>query len=154
MRPLSASEVLKLLPRRAPALFIDDILELSETRIVSKYTWKDEDCNGHFPGNPVVPGIKLIEMAAQTGLVSQAIRMLDAADCTLTRVEMGSFKKMVQPGDTVVCTARPAAPGGSPDAELTAEVAVRFLGGPQDGETAFTGVISGRWMPRDTEERT
>lgn len=154
MRPLSSSEVLKLLPRRAPALFIDEILELGEARIVSKYTWKTEDCDGHFPGNPVVPGIKLIEMGAQTGLVSRAIRMLGAADCTLTRVEMGSFKKMVQPGDTVVCAARPAVSAGSPGAEITAEVVVRFLGGPQDGETAFAGIISGRWAPRDTEERT
>jgi 3-hydroxymyristoyl/3-hydroxydecanoyl-(acyl carrier protein) dehydratase len=130
MSNLSPAEALKLLPRARPSRFIDEILELDADHIVAKYTWREEDCAGHFPGNPVVPGVKLLEMSAQTGLVAWGLA------ASFSRVEKGSFKKMVRPGDTVVCTARASTLGDG-----LVSVDVVFSGGPHDGESAFTGVI-------------
>jgi len=131
---MTPAEILKLLPRQRPARFIDEILELDDQHIVAKYTWREDDCAGHFPGNPVVPGVKMLEMSAQTGCLAWGLSLNRAG--AFSRVEKGSFKKMVRPGDTVVCTARASASGDG----LVA-VEVRFSGGPQDAESVFTGVL-------------
>lgn len=131
---MTPAEVLKLLPRARPARFIDEVLELDAEHISAKYTWREEDCAGHFPGNPVVPGVKMLEMGVQTGCVAWGLALGPAR--SFSRVEKGSFKKMVRPGDTVVCTARASAAGDG-----LIEVDAVFSGGPQDGESVFTGVL-------------
>jgi 3-hydroxymyristoyl/3-hydroxydecanoyl-(acyl carrier protein) dehydratase len=92
--------------------------------VIAQYTWRKEDCAGHFPGNPVVPGVRMLAMAARTAGVS------------LDKMENVVFKKMVRPGETVACHATPDANGG-------ADVEIKFLSGPKDGEVIFTGKISG-----------
>lgn len=131
---MTPAEVLKLLPRARPARFIDEIMEITADHITARYTWREEDCAGHFPGNPVVPGVKMLEMSAQTGCVAWGLSL--GRPLTFSRVEKGAFKKMVRPGDTVVCTARASAAGDG-----MVDVEVRFSGGPQDGESVFTGVL-------------
>ena len=161
MNDLTPAEVLRLVPQRPPMRFIDEILEIDGEHIVSKYTWKNEDCAGHFPGNPVVPGVKMVEMAVQTSAVAWGIYLMGAKAGPerlasmvnlFTHVDKGAFKKMVRPGDTLVCRARFGAEGFFREGKLVAEIEIKFLGGPKDGETAFTGVTSGLWIPKDSEK--
>jgi 3-hydroxyacyl-[acyl-carrier-protein] dehydratase len=107
---ISKEKILELIPHRPPMRFISDILELDDQHLVSIYTWTLEDCAGHFPDFPVVPGVKIIESAAQAGCVAFGLyHLLKNNDGFMapdqmgvfTSIESGTFKEMVRPGDTV-----------------------------------------------------
>lgn len=160
MNELTPAEVLKQVPQQRPMRFIDEILELDADHIVAKYTWKDEDCAGHFPGNPVVPGVKMIEMCAQTGNVAWGIYQMGTKTTPeelaqmvgfFTSADKVVFKRMVRPGDTVACCAQFGDSGYFRGAKLVAECEIQFLGGPKDGETVMTATTAGLWVPKDSE---
>lgn len=161
MSDLTRDEVLARVPQQRPMRFIDEIVEMDAEHIITSYTWKDEDCDGHFPGNPVVPGVKLIEMAAQTGNVAWGIYHMAAQVSPeelkhligfFTQIEKGTFKKSVKPGDKVACQASFGSEGYFRKNKIVAEVEIQFDGGPHDGETIFTGITSGLWVPKDSPE--
>lgn len=71
-------QVLNMLPQREPFRFIDLIKELSDSHAVSEYRFREDEYfyRGHFPDNPVTPGVILLEAMAQTGLVALGIYLL------------------------------------------------------------------------------
>jgi len=94
-----------LLPHRAPFLFVDEIIEASNEKIVAKHVFSDTEFffKGHFPGYPVVPGVVLIETMAQSG--GAGLRLLGILGNSelffLASVEKAKFRRQVVPGDEV-----------------------------------------------------
>jgi len=114
--PLSGAQVLELLPQQEPFRFVDEILELGDEHIVARYTFRPEAdfYRGHFPGNPITPGVLLIEAMAQTGVVALGIYLVareKGADevkrvLTVFTDVTAEFSGVVRPGDTVTMRAR------------------------------------------------
>jgi 3-hydroxyacyl-[acyl-carrier-protein] dehydratase len=75
---LSPERVLELLPQQEPFRFVDEIVSIDEESISARYRFRsDADFyRGHFPGNPVTPGVILLESVAQVGVVALGIYLL------------------------------------------------------------------------------
>ena len=87
---LSKEEVLARVPQQEPFRFIDTIEEIDREHIVARYRFREEAdfYRGHFPGNPITPGVILIETMAQAGVVAQGLYLyaLEASDEDLEKV--------------------------------------------------------------------
>ena len=98
----------ELIPHREPFLLLDGLTELSsgERAVGVKYVDPDEYfLAGHFPGNPIMPGVLMVEALAQTG----ACALLGSEDATGKIVLFGGidklrFRRPVRPGDTLTLT--------------------------------------------------
>ncbi len=105
--PLYDKEKIKtILPHREPFLFIDEIRELGPDYIVgTKFVNKEEDYfKGHFPEEPVMPGVLQLETMAQAGGVL-ILSTVDNPEDYLTffmKIENAKFKRKVVPGDTII----------------------------------------------------
>ena len=99
----SKSEVESLIPHRGPMLLVDEIVERTDTSIVCRKTFSPDEYffQGHYPDNPIVPGVILCEAAVQTGAVLVAGREGWSGTPVLTRLSDVRFKKIVKPGDTI-----------------------------------------------------
>lgn len=112
---LTAEEVLSLIPQQRPFRFIDRLIELGESTTVGEYTFRVDESfyEGHFPGNPVTPGVILVETMCQTGLVAMGIYLLGlelpmeevAKTITLFTDAEVEFARVVPPEATVRVTA-------------------------------------------------
>lgn len=108
---LTPAEVLALVPQQRPFRFVDRLVELSEGGAVGEYTFRADETfyPGHFPGDPVTPGVILIETMCQTGLVALGIYLLGleaekeevAKTVTLFTDCQVEFERVVRPGETV-----------------------------------------------------
>jgi len=103
---MDADDIMNILPHRPPFLFVDKILEISDTSITGlKYVSPDESYfKGHFPGRPVMPGVLQIEAMAQVGGVLVLSTFPDPENYLtfFARIENAKFKRTVVPGDVLI----------------------------------------------------
>lgn len=105
MSVYNTQEIMEILPHRHPFLLIDTIEELeSGVRAVGRknVTFNEPYFAGHFPGNPVMPGVLILEALAQTGAV--AILSLPenrGKTAYFAGIDKAKFKQMVRPGDAL-----------------------------------------------------
>lgn len=125
-----------VLPHRDPMLLLDEVLELVPgERVTASKTVTDEDCAGHFPGNPIMPGVKMVEALAQCGAVAVLSQPENRGRLALfAGIDDVRFKRVVRPGET-----------------LTLECELETVRGPigrgkvratVDGELAVRGVLT------------
>ena len=99
-------DIKKILPHREPFIFIDEIRDLGEDYIVGvKYVKKDEDYfRGHFPAEPVMPGVLQLETMAQAGgvLILKTVENPQDYLTFFMKIDNAKFKKKVIPGDTII----------------------------------------------------
>ncbi len=145
-KPLSADEVLARVPQQPPFRFIDEILELDSEHILAGYRFREDAdfYRGHFPGNPITPGVILLETMAQAGVVALGLYL---ASVELSPEEMEKivtvftdanvdFANTILPGQRVLTT-------GTPVFFRRRKLQSRVEMKREDGTIVCSGVISG-----------
>jgi 3-hydroxyacyl-[acyl-carrier-protein] dehydratase len=130
--PFGKAEIEQILPHRDPFLLLDEVVELEPgSRVVARKTVTDEDCAGHFPGNPIMPGVKMVEALAQAGAVAVLVQEENRGKLALfAGIDDVRFKRVVRPGDelTLECSleqVRGPIGRGKARATVNGELAVR-----------------------------
>lgn len=138
-------KIAEWLPHRYPFLLVDKVISLDEKQVVGvkNITFNEQFFQGHFPQNPVMPGVLQIEAMAQTGGILALSTVEDPGnwDTYFLKIENAKFKSKVVPGDTVIfkmelmapirrgiCQMRGTAYVGNKivsEAELTAQIVKR-----------------------------
>ncbi len=102
---MSRQQIEDAIPHRDPFLFVDEIVEWEDSRIVCKKTFSGEEefFKGHYPGFPLVPGVYLLEASMQAGaiLLSRAMEEAEGKVPVATRINDVRLKRMVLPGETM-----------------------------------------------------
>ena len=107
MEQFDIHSILQILPHRYPFLLVDRILELNPGKTVKalkNVTFNEPFFQGHFPGQPVMPGVLLLEAMAQAGgfLVLNTIPNPETKLMYFTGINQSRFKKVVKPGDQLI----------------------------------------------------
>ena len=104
---LGSNEINNLIPHRSPFLFIDEceILEKGKKGIASR-VFKDDEYffHGHFPGNPIVPGVIIVEALAQTAgvIVSASLTEYNEKSVLFMSINKAKFRKPVLPNEKII----------------------------------------------------
>lgn len=102
---IDIAEVMRLIPHRFPLLLVDRCEEYAPSASIvgiKGVTFNEQFFQGHFPGNPVMPGVLVVEAMAQTGAVLMSKSLsIDPSDKTImfAKLENARFRRPVRPGD-------------------------------------------------------
>jgi 3-hydroxyacyl-[acyl-carrier-protein] dehydratase len=104
--PFGRAEIEAILPHRDPFLLVDEVVELEPgARVVARKRVTEADCAGHFPGNPIMPGVKMVEALAQAGAVAVLSQEENRGKLALfAGIDDVRFKRIVRPGDELTLT--------------------------------------------------
>ncbi len=138
MTTLDRAGIEAILPHRDPFLLLDEVTEIEPgVRVVARKLVRDDEwyLAGHFPGNPIMPGVLMVEALAQTGAVAVLSQEENRGKLALfAGIDDVRFKRIVRPGD-----------------ELTLECLLEQVRGPigkgkaratVDGELAVRGTLT------------
>jgi 3-hydroxyacyl-[acyl-carrier-protein] dehydratase len=109
-RPTSLPAPTDLLPHRPPFLFVDEVLELVPGESARARLLVDPGAAffvGHFPGNPILPGVIIVEALAQTGALAALAEPASAGKLALfAGIERARFRRIVRPGEELILETR------------------------------------------------
>jgi 3-hydroxyacyl-[acyl-carrier-protein] dehydratase len=134
--PLGRAQIEEIIPHRAPFLLVDEVVELEPGRRARAHkTVTDADCAGHFPGNPIMPGVKMVEALAQCGALVVLSEPENRGRLVLfAGIDGVRFKRIVRPGETLELLCELEAVRG-PVGKGTVRASV-------DGELAVRGMLT------------
>lgn len=102
----NTQDIAKILPHRSPFLLVDKVMEMGKSHMIAikNVTYNEPFFPGHFPGNPVMPGVLIIEAMAQAGgvLVLSQVEDPENYNTYFMKIDNAKFKEKVLPGDTLV----------------------------------------------------
>ncbi len=102
---LNKEQIKKIIPQREPFLMIDEVEEFIPGESATAYKYVDKNewyFKGHFPGNPIMPGVLITESLAQTGAVAiLSMEENKGKNALFGGIDKMKFKKMVVPGDVL-----------------------------------------------------
>ena len=115
---LGIRDIERILPHRYPFLLVDAVEELGADKIVARkmVTRNEPHFEGHFPGNPVMPGVLIIEALAQTGALMAAKAVSfdpEKQVIYFMGIDKAKFRKPVVPGDVLRLEVVPLRKGGA-----------------------------------------
>lgn len=99
---LNVIEIMKDLPHRYPFLLVDRIIELTPNEQIvgiKNVTFNEPFFQGHFPGQPIMPGVLIVEAMAQTAGVLAFRSGMSGKSVFFMSIEKAKFRKPVVPGD-------------------------------------------------------
>ncbi len=103
IKMLNKEEIKNIIPQREPFLMIDEVEEFTPGESATAYKYVREDewyFKGHFPGNPIMPGVLIAESLAQTGAVAiLGVEENKGKNALFGGIDKMKFKKQVVPGD-------------------------------------------------------
>ena len=99
---MDRQQIMSILPHRGAMLLVDEAV-LDNGMARGKYTVRGDEwfLDGHFPGNPIVPGVILCEILAQSACVLLEGEISGGVQTYFTGISSARFKNLVKPGDTI-----------------------------------------------------
>jgi UDP-3-O-[3-hydroxymyristoyl] N-acetylglucosamine deacetylase/3-hydroxyacyl-[acyl-carrier-protein] dehydratase len=102
----NAQQISNILPHKYPFLLVDKVIDMGKNHVVAvkNVTMNEPFFQGHFPGNPVMPGVLIIEAMAQAGgvLILSQVEDPQTYNTLFMKIDNAKFKEMVLPGDTLI----------------------------------------------------